>query len=314
MILKLMVNYFMRKFNKIIYFHCFSYILVLIPVNEYKIADKIQSANDQLFSPDEAESEKSDKMKENLEEISIRLDQMKLQSTHKVTFSSDIEEIEDNIEACEIRTESIEEYYDDNDDQINEEINIIFDRKETEQEAQHRLESSPQYNPKKSPNDSITPSSQNEHSPDFNEIIIENHRSERKINSRQTNMSNKRLSDTPRINKIPQKSKKSEADILKIHLNVKKCCETKQMENNYLPRYKGYLSQYGLTKDQLEQRKHKKLMLQQQKRERILQKREQKRRQSEDNEEAFRLWLRRKSNKTQSKTKNMYDINKKHSK
>lgn len=100
----------------------------------------------------------------------------------------------------------------------------------------------------------------------------------------------------------------SSNDLLKIHLNVRTCCENKYLDNSRLPRYNGYNSQYGLSKDQMEQRKlnHQKYIEQRTRRNReILKAKEEI---AYLNEQAFRQWLIRKNHLTRSKYKNMYDL------
>lgn len=97
-------------------------------------------------------------------------------------------------------------------------------------------------------------------------------------------------------------------DLFKIHLNVRTCCENKYLDNNRLPRYNGYNSQYGLSKDQMEQRKlnHQKWIEQRTRRNReILKAKEEI---AYLNEQAFRQWLIRKNHLSRSKYKNMYDF------
>lgn len=284
----------------------------MVPVNEYKIADKIQSANDQLFSSN-SENGISEENAEEIEEMSNRMDQLKLQQKHRVTFSSDVEEIEDEVEICETPSAVIVEYYDDNEDQINEEINEIFDRNENNLESNDRLEISSHMIIANNTDDSMSPFSPNlsgDQSHDScgkpSKIISSN----KKRNSKRTPSNSKKTKYTPRT-KTP---KSAENDLLKIQLNVRKCCEKKQSEHINLPRYKGYISQYGLSKDQLEHREKTRLVWQQRENERKRKKQEQKSQQSESSETAFRQWLRRKANKEHPKNKNMFDSNKKQSK
>lgn len=97
-------------------------------------------------------------------------------------------------------------------------------------------------------------------------------------------------------------------DLFKIHLNIRTCCENKYLDNDRLPRYNGYNSQYGLSKDQMEQRKlnHQKYMEQRTRRNRDILKAKQQI--ACLNEQAFRQWLIRKNHSTRSKYKNMYDL------
>lgn len=284
-------------------------LLVLVPVNEYRMADKIQTANDLLFSPT-AEEGGPTETEASLEEVSARLVEMKLQPKHRVTFSSDVEEIEDETGDCGARGVPTEEYYDDNEDQINEEINEIFDRDATlpvvvdlRFECSPKSELPPQEIREES---SATPVSPSEPEQPKETPIAEPERSAKGV---EREPSSKRPRSTQRETKITRK-KSSEEDLLKIHLNVRKCCESKHLESHQLPRYRGYLSQYGLSKDQLEERERNRSMSQQRQYGRRLENHEQQQRQSEMNEEAFRQWLRRKAAKKQLKKRNMYNVNK----
>lgn len=97
-------------------------------------------------------------------------------------------------------------------------------------------------------------------------------------------------------------------ELLKLHLNVRACCENKYLHNNRLPRYNGYISQYGLSKDQLEMREsnRKKFIENRARREREIMRAKQ---QIADlNEQAFQQWLIRKNRCARPKYKNMYDV------
>lgn len=96
-------------------------------------------------------------------------------------------------------------------------------------------------------------------------------------------------------------------DVLKIHLNVRSCCENKYLDNNRLPRYNGYISQYGLSKDQLEARElnRQKYLEKRARREREIMRAKQQI--ASLNEMAFRQWLIRKNRLSRPKYKNMYD-------
>lgn len=277
------------------------------------MADKIQTANDLLFSPP-ADEGGPDETEANLEEVSARLDEMKLQSKHRVTFSSDVEEIEDETGGCAAQGAPTEAYYDDNEDQINEEINEIFDRDGTPPggvdlrfECSPKSETPAQELREESSATPVSPSKPEQPK----ETPMAEPGSGAKSVERET--SGKRPRSTQREKKITQK-KSSEEDLLKIHLNVRKCCESKHLENQQLPRYRGYLSQYGLSKDQLEERARNRTLSQQREYDRRMEYLEQQQRQSEMNEEAFRQWLRRKAAKKQLKRKNMYNTNKVQSK
>lgn len=106
----------------------------------------------------------------------------------------------------------------------------------------------------------------------------------------------------------------AEGDFLKIQLNFKPCCEYKTVENNRLPRYSGYFSQYGLSKEQLELRDLLRERSHRRKYQRIERKSEEEMLKSQVNEEAFARWLQVKMKSAQSSTRNMYDYHAKQSK
>lgn len=103
-------------------------------------------------------------------------------------------------------------------------------------------------------------------------------------------------------------------DFLKIQLNFKPCCEYKTVENNRLPRYSGYFSQYGLSKEQLELRDLLRERSHRRKYQRIERKSEEELIKSQVNEEAFARWLQVKMKSAQGSTRNMYDYHAKQAK
>lgn len=100
------------------------------------------------------------------------------------------------------------------------------------------------------------------------------------------------------------------SDILKIQLNIKPCCEHKHLESQRLPRYCGYLSQYGLSKEQLERREARRERYRNRRSQRIERKEREESLKSRINEEAFESWLRRKMRTSHGGggTRNMYDV------
>lgn len=96
-------------------------------------------------------------------------------------------------------------------------------------------------------------------------------------------------------------------DLLRIQLNFKCCCEHKYLENSRLPRYQGYFSQYGLSKEELEARAERKELLRKMKYENWLRKNEEKEMKTLINEHAYSQWLSEKSRNVRRKDKNMYD-------
>lgn len=101
--------------------------------------------------------------------------------------------------------------------------------------------------------------------------------------------------------------KTSESQFLKIQLNFKPCCEYKYLENDRLPRYCGYISQYGLSKEQLEMRQKRKERFRERQSDRTAKQIQEETMKSEVNEEAFARWLQNKMRNSRSMTKNMYD-------
>lgn len=97
-------------------------------------------------------------------------------------------------------------------------------------------------------------------------------------------------------------------DLLKIQLNFKCCCEHKYLENERLPRYKGYFSQYGLSKEELEERAARKEEMKKMKYENWMRKKEEKQMKSQVNENAYAQWLKDKLRNVRNKEKNMYNV------
>lgn len=97
-------------------------------------------------------------------------------------------------------------------------------------------------------------------------------------------------------------------DILKIQLNFKPCCEYKHLETTRLPRYCGYISQYGLSKEQLERREARREKHHSRRNKRNERKEQEETQKSRINEEAFENWLRLKMRSNRSGTRNMYDV------
>lgn len=371
--------------------------LVLTPVNEYNIVDKIQIANNLLFaSIDNQNGDNANQEERSMEidqqqqpiESATKSDKFLLQSKHRVTFSSDIEEYEDDgsevdsadvqykddeaidkeiaeiIERGEnaaneqsINTEniqidgllkrlSIEEIVnysndensdtDDNEyttevevvDEINEAIVGEMNEKnvtslpvpiETVENANVRSveieqrKTTPQLSSKSNEkNDSpcracnkVTSSSaRDNNSMAFNQSNQAKCRMARK---RPATSQTKRIASANVRRCSAHRDNINQDDVLKIHLNVRSCCENKYLDNNRLPRYNGYISQYGLSKDQLETREsnRQKYLEKRARREReIMRAKEQI---ATLNEMAFRQWLIRKNHLSRPKYKNMYD-------
>lgn len=363
-------------------------------MNEYNIVDKIQSANNQLFSSIEQNS-RSDMEQPNPENNPNKIDKYRLHSKHRVTFSSDIEEYEDEVS----ETESVDIQYKD-DIAIDNEVAEIIERDERAGAKQTSIVNSQIDGMLKRmsieevfKNDDDSLSDDNDYRAEFeiieeiNDAIIQESlnetlreptsmkfqetvhvkmgpvlseeviRSDSKLRNDQTvqsdiksgvgnkqstempdkkrsSSSNRQSNDVPpcrvcnkakntqstvrsatttrppgqRVTSAIRPTNRNEQDILRIHLNVRSCCENKYLDNIRLPRYNGYISQYGLSKDQLELREinRQKYCEKRARREREIMRAKQ---QIADlNEQAFRQWLIRKNHLARPKFKNMYDV------
>lgn len=282
-----------------------------------------------------------------------------LQSTHRVTFSSDIEEYEDNFsdssndiqykdeeainkELSEIinRSEngpdndselngfllmSIEELYGDNNsnsntsssdnnneyttevevvEEINDSISMISitendspkNQSEMHSETPTRLDQSDGMEMKRAENRSSTAT---------NSLKIVQRKPS---NTQRVEKTCRTKSAGHQINRAGRDAATKDVEnLLKLHLNVKSCCEFKYLDNNRLPRYNGFISQYGLSKDQLEHREqHRRKCIEN----RLRRQREimrAKQQIADLNELAFRQWLIRKNREAKPKFKNLYD-------
>lgn len=96
-------------------------------------------------------------------------------------------------------------------------------------------------------------------------------------------------------------------ELLRIRLNFKCCCEHKYEEVNRLPRYRGYFSQYGLSKEELEERAERKVYIRQMRYENWLRRNEEREMKALLNEHAYSQWLTGKLKNVRQKDKNMYD-------
>ncbi|KAL5280613.1 hypothetical protein ACFFRR_004544 [Megaselia abdita] len=107
--------------------------------------------------------------------------------------------------------------------------------------------------------------------------------------------------------KSPNRVDSKTSPTLSLKLNYKTCCEYRNAENQRLPKYMGYLSEYGLTKEQLDARE-KKIKV---KREKVMEKNLNATKAQIDkmceNEAAFTSWLKNKMKYPVNKTVNMFD-------
>ncbi|XP_037817438.1 myb-like protein X [Lucilia sericata] len=96
-------------------------------------------------------------------------------------------------------------------------------------------------------------------------------------------------------------------EVTDLKLHYKTCCEFKNAQQK-LPNYTGYLSEYGLSKEQLIERDRKLQQKQQGKEVNSLRSTEADMRKMHDNERAFTTWLKNKMRFPINKTRNMFDV------
>lgn len=309
--------------------------------------DKIQSANNQLFAS--IEEDMADKQPSN----------RFLQTKHRVTFSSDIEEYEDDLSDGEYKAVELECK---DDDAIEKEIAEIFEQDEaTESIGNAQLDgllqrmsieeiytddeslSEDNYTMELEVIEDATLGENKSNVISAEELSVPNETKPAAEEEKQFvsdtmislssdcgacqkgNMSSVRCKTFPQrpiTSKIPRSKSANiqrtieqrnrplashQEDVLKIHLNVRACCENKYLDNNRLPRYNGYISQYGLSKDQLEMRElnRRKYLEKRGRREREIMRAKQQI--SDLNEHAFQQWLVRKNHTAKPKYKNRYD-------
>ncbi|KAH8274964.1 hypothetical protein KR018_003445 [Drosophila ironensis] len=95
-----------------------------------------------------------------------------------------------------------------------------------------------------------------------------------------------------------------------IRMNYKICCEQRHSLQGKLPRYTGYLSEYGLSAQQLQKREQQMRRKQRFSMEQTLSRNEQELKKMQDNERAFTTWLKNKMRYPINKTRNMFDAHK----
>lgn len=124
--------------------------------------------------------------------------------------------------------------------------------------------------------------------------------------------------DSTEIKQVKKPSKiikPEENKNLKLNLNFRSCCEHKCSGNTKLPKYNGYYSQYGLSKEQLEKREAR---IETYRKKDLLKKTknlEEDSTKSKASEEAFARWLNNKMRNPRNRVRNMYDFKgKKHKK
>ncbi|KAH8345858.1 hypothetical protein KR067_007769, partial [Drosophila pandora] len=95
-----------------------------------------------------------------------------------------------------------------------------------------------------------------------------------------------------------------------IRMNYKICCEHRHSLQGKLPRYTGYMSEYGLSAQQLQKREQQIRRKQRFSMEQTLNRNEQELKKMQDNERAFTTWLKNKMRYPINKTRNMFDAHK----
>ena len=96
-------------------------------------------------------------------------------------------------------------------------------------------------------------------------------------------------------------------EVTDLKLHYKTCCDYKNVQLK-LPKYTGYLSEYGLSQEQLIERERKLQQKQHGKKVQTLKSSEAEIRKMHDNEKAFTTWLKNKMRYPINKTRNMFDV------
>lgn len=277
-----------------------------------------------MFTANESEEIEEETLEIEVEGRKSVQSQYRLQSKHRVTFSSDIEEYEDNAsDGTEAKDDN-----DDDDDAVDKELIEIIDRNDDETvklDEFLRTMSIEEIFSNGSTDDNeyqteieVVEEILNDEQSIAKKKIPDSIEIKKKSFSTNTSTDSKCSTSKKSENKSIQRKRTKSAtvhnattkpdDILRIHLNVKSCCEFKYLENNRLPRYNGFFSQYGLSKDQLDRRElaRRKNFENHLRRQRdILRAKQQI---ANLNELAFRQWLIRKNHQAKPKYKNFYDL------
>lgn len=312
------------------------------PVNGYNIADRIKSANKELFEGDS--SVQSGDFTETLRKVSFR---------SEPDYEPSDPELDDGSSCDEEDIEAINQVLDRRDDIVvfEEQEVIEIEKKETVKNKQNRMSNGDSVSGVDDEIEEICEDINNVHlaasdesqTINENEEIIDdvqsvtdttflhnddvassketevqsNNSKNAKLQELQPKSSSAKLKTTESIqhhhhhNHRPNSSvhikPSSESQFLKIQLNFKPCCEYKYLENDRLPRYCGYISQYGLSKEQLEMRERRRERLKERQSDKTAKQLQDETMKSEVNEEAFARWLQNKMRNSRSMTKNMYD-------
>ncbi|EDW17089.1 uncharacterized protein LOC6586338 [Drosophila mojavensis] len=98
------------------------------------------------------------------------------------------------------------------------------------------------------------------------------------------------------------------ANVPDLKMNYKLCCEHRHaLQKEKLPHYTGYMSEYGLSARQLQQREQQLRRKQRNAIEQTLNRNEHELKKMQDNERAFTTWLKNKMRYPINKTRNMFD-------
>lgn len=123
---------------------------------------------------------------------------------------------------------------------------------------------------------------------------------------------NKQSADAPNHSKsskqTKQKTSKENTKNLQLNLNFRSCCDYKLDDNEKLPRYNGYYSQYGLSRREIEKREKRLQSMRMRQFEMKIKMMEENASKGEQNEEAFASWLKNKMRNPRNRTKNMFDF------
>lgn len=295
--------------------------------------EKIQSANNQLFAS--IDDYKTMDFHSHTNENHIN---KLLQSKHRVTFSSDVEEYEvenSEDEMAEVQFKDVDAF-DKEISEIDEELFVEHDNLDelmenisVEEKRSNCAESGCEENDHESNSEvaegiNNTVNDSNVQSNKLNlQINVPLHVERNGSNGDQLPVGETTTWCKTSTNQHPNRIKSAcmpkfsanrgtnhQDDLLNIHLGVRACCENKYLDNNRLPRYNGYISQYGMSKDQLDLRESNRQKNIEKRVHRVSQIMRAKQEIADLNEQAFRQWLIRKNHVTQPKYKNMFDSTK----
>ncbi|XP_034104622.1 uncharacterized protein LOC117568251 [Drosophila albomicans] len=125
--------------------------------------------------------------------------------------------------------------------------------------------------------------------------------------STKTFFNSRRFSFRRRARATPSVSSSSTTAAPEIKMNYKICCEHRHALQDKLPKYTGYMSEYGLSAKQLQQRDQQLRRKQRFSMEQTLNRNEHELKKMQDNERAFTTWLKNKMRYPINKTRNMFD-------